>query len=134
MTSNPVQRKISSYPIAARAKAAELRIVILAVAEQLEKPVEESLKWGEPAWLVLGGSTVRVQWSTKTPDALALHFNCKSQLVETFREIYREELRYEGNRTVWLPLDKALPIPILQHCVSLAFRYHTIKHLPLLGA
>ncbi len=134
MGNNLIQQQISSYPGAAQAKATELRALILAVASQLEKPVEETLKWGEPAWLVPGGSTVRMQWSRKAPDALALHFTCKSSLVETFREIYREELSFGGNRTVWLSLQEPLPTALLQHCVSLAFRYHSIKHLPLLGA
>ena len=124
-----------SYPAQIRRKALQLRKLIYDVASDNDLPVpEETLKWGEPSYLVKKGSTVRIGWSEKSPDDIGLYFNCQSSLVETFRELYVNELRFSGNRAILFGKGEKIPVVTVKHCVSLALTYHRVKHLPLLGA
>jgi len=95
--------------------------------------VEETLKWGEPSYLTKGGSTIRMDWKSKSPAQYAMYFNCNSNLVETFRELYRNRLSFQGNRAIIINLEEPVPVPELKHCITLALTYHKRKHLPLLG-
>lgn len=127
--------RYNQVPEEAKAHLLALREVILSVAESMEKiEVEESLKWGEPSFHVKGGSPIRIDWKEKTPDRYYLYFNCNTKLVETFRELYRDIFHFEGNRAMVFTLGQAIPMIELKHCLRLAFNYHQIKHLPLLGA
>jgi hypothetical protein len=83
--------------------------------------------------LVKGGSTVRFDWKERTPQHYFIFFNCKTKLVDTFRELYSDDLEFEGNRAIVLTLSDPIPRAILQHCIELSLTYKSIKHLPLLG-
>ena len=96
-------------------------------------PVTESIKWGQASYSVKNGSPIRLGWSEKTPNYVSIYFHCQSRLVSTFRELYSNELEYVGNREVRLAVDTPLPEAVLKHCIEMALKYHTIKHLPLLG-
>ncbi len=129
-----IDNKILAYPDAARTKFHEIRSLIFEVAQSNELgDIEETLKWGQPSFLCKSGSTVRLDWQRKAPNSIGLFFNCKTILVETFKEIFGDSLNYEGNRIVWVALDKATP-PELETCILMALNYHKLKKLPLLGA
>lgn len=133
---NPaVQETFNSYPGAISEKMMSLRQLIIDVAFEAEDIdcLEETLKWGEPSYLVNGGSTVRIGWKSARPEEYAVYFNCNTKLVSTFKEIYRDTFSFEGNRAIVFQAKDKLPIAELEHCVALAFSYHKIKHLPLLG-
>ena len=135
MTNNTVQPKFDTYPTSVKLKLLELRSLILDVIERNNLgDFEETLKWGEPSYLVKGGSTVRIDWKPKAKDKYFIFFNCKTKLVDTFRELYSDVLTFEGNRAVVLNLGEPLPIDVLRHCIELSLRYKSVKHLPLLGA
>ncbi len=123
------------YPAGIRLKMLTLRQLILDTAEENDYvgSIEETLKWGEPAYLSRHGSTVRIGWKPSRPEQYALYFNCKTRLVETFREIYNGTFNFEGNRAILLGINEPLPVNELKHCILLAFNYHKIKQLPLLG-
>lgn len=87
----------------------------------------------EPSSVSGIGSTVRIDWKTKTPDNYYTFFNCNTTLVETFRRVYDGIFEFEGNRAIVFHRDADLPIGEVRHCISLALRYHEIKHLPMLG-
>ncbi len=131
-----VRQKFQAYPDGVREKMLFLRRLVLETAQETDGvgEVEETLKWGEPSYLVKGGSTVRMDWKERSPDQVAFYFNCQSALVETFRELYPERFRFEGNRAVVLGVNDDIPVDAVKHCVSLALVYHKIKHLPMLGA
>jgi hypothetical protein len=130
-----VKDKFDTYPDHIQKIMKQIRNAILDVAkEDGIGEVEETLKWGEPSYLVKGGSTVRIDWKPKFPNQYAIYFHCKTLLVETFREIYGELFKYEGNRAIVLQTSERIPITELKHCISLSFRYHKIKNIPLLGA
>ena len=65
--------------------------------------LEETLKWGEPSYLVKKGSTIRMDWKVKTPDQYAMYFKCTSKLVPTFRELFGDLFKYEKNRAILFP-------------------------------
>lgn len=124
-----------SYPDQIKSTALQLRQLIFDSARDHELPVpEETLKWGEPSYLVKKGSTVRIGWSEKNPEDIGLYFNCQTSLVETFKELYPEELRFAGARAILIGKGEKIPVATLNHCIGLALTYHRVKHLPLLGA
>lgn len=126
---------IADYPDDVQAVFRDVRKLVLAVAKETVgiANTQETLKWGEPSYLAAGGSTVRMKWSKKQPKQFLLYFNCNSILVETFREIYRDEFTYDGNRAMSFPIDHKVPEAALKHCLSMAMQYHKLKRQPLLG-
>ncbi|MBV1880109.1 MAG: DUF1801 domain-containing protein [Pseudomonadales bacterium] len=129
-----IQEKFDSYPDQIALLLHPLRDLILKVAEDQDLgKVEETLKWGQPSYLVKNGSAVRIDWTPKAPNQYCLLFHCQTKLVDTFREIYSDSLEFQGNRAIVLSINQRLPERVIQRCVELAFRYKSIKHLPLLG-
>jgi uncharacterized protein (UPF0248 family) len=135
ITNPQITAKFASYPEHIQSKLHHLRQLILEAAEENEDigEIEETLKWNEPSYLAKGGSTVRFDWKPKTPNQYVIYFNCKTTLIETFKEIYLDDFVYEGNRAIIFQLDDEIPQNALKHCITLSFKYHHIKHLPLLG-
>jgi hypothetical protein len=135
MMNKDVLAKFDTYPYCAKAKLLALRVLILEVIDKHNLgDVEETLKWGEPSYQVNGGSAVRIDYKAKAKNSYFLFFNCKTKLVDTFRELYSDVLTFAGNRAIVLDVNAPLPIDILRHCIELSLKYKSIKHLPLLGA
>jgi hypothetical protein len=124
------------YPPVMRKRLMLLRQLILDTAEKTEDvgPLEETLKWGEPSYIASGGSTIRMDWKPDKPDCYFLYFHCQTRLVDTFKELYGDKFRFEGNRAIVFLKDEEIPNEELKHCVYLALTYHMRKHLPMLGA
>lgn len=114
-----------------------LRQLILDTAREIAEVgvLEETLKWGEPSYLTIPktGSTIRIDWKRKTPDQYAMYFHCKTTLVDTFKEIYGDTFRYEGNRAIIFNMDDDIPVEELKHCIALSLSYHQRKHKSMLG-
>ena len=127
--------KFAAYPKRAKAKLEALRTLIIETAAEIEtiQEIEETLKWGEPSYIVKKGSTIRMDWKPKNPDQYALYFNCNTSLVETFRMVYGNLFKYEKNRAILLDLESEIPKKELKACIGMALQYHTLKHQPLLG-
>ncbi|HED17650.1 MAG TPA: DUF1801 domain-containing protein [Gammaproteobacteria bacterium] len=123
------------YPKQIREKMLFLRTLVIDTATTAEgiDRLEETLKWGEPAYLTKSGSTIRMDWKKSSPNQYAMYFNCKTSLVDTFREIYGDCLRFEGNRAIVFYENDEIPVDELKHCILLSLTYHRIKHLPMLG-
>ena len=131
---NKIEQIVLSYPPRAQQCFHKIRDLIYQVArENSLGNIEETLKWGEPAYLIKGGSTLRVDWKAKSPDNLYLFFNCNTVLVETFREVFFDVFEFDGKRAIKLNTNKAVPIEELTQCITVTLRYHKVKHLPLLG-
>ncbi len=126
---------INKYSPEVKKKLLELRSLIIEVAESDPdiSQLEETLKWNEPSYLTKYGSTIRMDWKSKTPDQVQLYFKCTSKLVLSFKEVFGDRLKYENNRAIILKLDEKLPIPILQKCIHAGLSYHKVKHLNKLG-
>ena len=90
--------------------------------------IEESLKWGQPAFLPVKpkvGSTIRV-WR-HDEQHVALYFNCQSTLVEDFIFLFADELQYSGNRAIVFSVDTPLPEVLVRQCIRMALYYHRDK-------
>ncbi len=133
---NPlVAHVFNSYPSPMRQKLLHLRQLVLDTAKEykLADTLEETLKWGEPSYLAKTGSTVRMDWKSSAPEQYAMYFHCKTRLVDTFKELYGDKLKFEGNRAIIFHQDDEIPIDEVKHCILLSLTYHDRKHLPMLG-
>ena len=98
-----VAEVFASYPKHIKNKLMFLRQLVFDVASETEGvgEVEETLKWGEPSYLVEGGSTIRMDWIKSSPDHYAMYFHCQTKLVDTFKELYKDKFKFEGNRILY---------------------------------
>ncbi|WP_421878967.1 DUF1801 domain-containing protein [Marinoscillum sp.] len=133
--SDQVRQVFMEYPDEVRPKLNQLRDIIIETAEEARVPkLIETTKWGEPSYVAKKGSTIRMDWKSKTPDKYYLFFICSTQLVSTFRFIFGDELTFEGDRAIVFDLNEELPVKQIKRCLQLALNYHQVKHLPHLGA
>ena len=121
-----------SYPIPVKQKLLFLRQLIFDVAAETEGvgQIEETLKWGQPSYLTVrpkSGSTIRIDQVKSKEGQYAMYFHCQTSLVDTFKEIYRDEFIFEGNRAIVFGTDESLPIEALMDCISMALTYHLRK-------
>lgn len=124
-----VTEKFDAYPDGIKEKMLRLRALVIECAEELKIPkIEETLKWGEPSYLAKKGSTIRMDWKTKTPDQYAMYFKCTSKLVPTFKKRFGDTFNYEKTRAILFGLDDEIPVSELKACISLALQYHVVKH------
>ena len=112
-----------------------LRSLIAETAKEVESItiLEETLKWGEPRYLTRYGSTIRIDWKSKMPNQYTMYFQCTSELVPTFKIIYKNTFKFEGNRAIIFKIQDDLQKEKLKHCITTALTYHKVKHLPTLG-
>ena len=131
-----VAEVFENYPTHMRKKLMFLRQLVLDTASETEglAAIEETIKWGEPSYIAKGGSTVRIGWKASNPSQYAMYFHCQTKLVDTFKEVYGDKFKYEGNRAIVFDKNDKIPVKELKHCIALALTYHSRKHLPLLGA
>ncbi len=127
-----VKAVLDAYPETIRDRLLELRGIIFDVASTTDGvgPLEETLKWGEPAYLTRktgSGSTIRIAPVRKSDSKFAVYFNCKTSLLDRFRELYPEQFQFDGNRALVFAISDDLPIDPLKHCIALALTYHRRK-------
>lgn len=121
-----------SYPPGPRRKLLALRRLILDTAAATDGvgPIEETLKWGEPAYLTSetgSGSTIRIAWKPAEPDAYAIYFHCQTTLVADFRRRFPHEFHYDGNRRIVFEGSERVAKEPLRHCIATALTYHLQK-------
>lgn len=126
-----VATKFSTYPVDIRTKLEYLRQFIFEVASQTNEvgQLEETLKWGQPSYLTSeskSGSTIRIDWISKSPSQYAIYLNCNTSLVDSYRTLF-PELNYYGQRAIVFDIKEPLPEKPLRVCISMALRYHLDK-------
>lgn len=121
-----VKAAFAAYPQGLRERLLALRgLVHEAAADAGCGPLEESLKWGQPAWRpkrANAGTTVRAD-ATKD-GGYALYIHCQTTLAAEFRDLYPKLFRYEGDRALLFRADEAPPSDALRHCIALALTYN----------
>ena len=127
-----VARVFAAYPPKMRRKLMILRQLIFDTAAEIDGvgEIEETLKWGEPAYVTAksgSGSTVRIDWKKSKPSQYAMYFHCQTKLVDTFRTLFPDDFRYEGNRAIIFGADDAVPVEELSLCIAAALTYHRDK-------
>lgn len=104
-TNPAVVQVFHAYPAHARQQMHELRELILDTAAHTDGvgEIEETLKWGEPAYVTSqtkSGSTVRIDWKKARPDECAMYFHCQTTLIETFRTLFPHAFKFRGDRAL----------------------------------
>jgi Domain of unknown function (DU1801) len=130
---NPeVAALFESYPKEIKAKLLSLRRLIFDVASKTDGvgKLEETLKWGQPSYLTTqtqSGSLVRIDQIKSQEGKYAMFFHCQTTLVDTFKEMYRGQFEFGGNRSIIFNVKDKVPVEELSHCVSMALTYHLNK-------
>jgi len=121
-TNPKVKEAFNRYPKTVRPRIEYLRKLILETAAAIDgiDRLEETLKWGEPSYLVKKGSTLRIDWKEKRPNQYAMYFKCTSKLVETFKVVYKDLFAFENNRAIIFQLNDKIPEAELKKCIEVA--------------
>lgn len=119
----------ADHPEPLAEKLIELRKIILDIASDNPAigPLEETLKWGEPAFLTSAtgsGTTVRINRHKKSDDRYAFYVHCQTDLVERYKQLYDDKLNFDGNRAVVFEVKDELPVDAVRHCIAMALTYH----------
>lgn len=127
-----VAQAFAAYPVDFRRKILALRELIFQTAALTEGvgKIEETLKWGEPAYVTSqsrSGSTIRIGWKKSHPSHYAMYFHCQTNLVDTFRALFPTEFKFEGNRAIVFNEHDVVPTVSLALCVAAALTYHRSK-------
>ena len=127
-----VAQAFEAYPLDIRRKLLALRALIFQTAALTEGVgmIEETLKWGEPAYATSqskSGSTMRIGWKKSTPSQYAMYFHCQTNLVDTFRALFPAEFKFEGNRAIVFNEHDVVPTDSLALCIAAALTYHRSK-------
>ena len=120
-----------AMPRPARMRLLRLRRIIFDAARASDVgEIEESLKWGQPAYRPKAprvGTTIRLGWSESDPGQVTLYVHCQTRLLDMFRERFPTEFRYDGNRAVHLPVTGPLPEAAVHRIAAMALCYHRDK-------
>ncbi|MET3612631.1 hypothetical protein ABID16_000936 [Rhizobium aquaticum] len=119
----------AAFPQPTRSQILRIRQMIFEVAETTPGvgALTETLKWGEPAYLTeasRSGSTIRLGVAKSQDNTVAILFNCRTTLVETFRGHFADVFAYEGNRAILIPASVPLPETALAICLAMALTHH----------
>ena len=124
-----VKAAFAAYPQEMRYALEDLRETILNVADAVKGvgKIEESLKWGQPAYRPVSpqtGTTLRVGAVTGSASEYALFFHCQTTLADDFEQLYPGMFRIVDNRSLVFTLGEVAPDMPLRHCIALALTYH----------
>ncbi len=126
--SDQFRTRIDSWPDAAQQSLLTCRQMFHDIAAKAAiGPLEESLKWGQPAWRPKKprtGSTLRMDWSPKYPTHLSLFVDCKTDLAARIQNLYPTFPQNDGRRHLAFPLAAPLPEQAIAHLAEMTFGYH----------
>ncbi|NNE53876.1 MAG: DUF1801 domain-containing protein [Sulfitobacter sp.] len=127
----PLLNRISSWSDEAQAAAWACRTLFHGIAQERGVgPLQESLKWGQPAWRPAKprtGSTLRMDWNEGTPDRLNLFVDCKTDLAARMDDLYPDLAFNDGRRHLAIGLGDPLPEQALAHLAEMTFCYHIAR-------
>jgi hypothetical protein len=124
-----VKAVFARYPAPLRDRLMRLRQIILDTAANTEGvgAITETLKWNEPAYLPRKagvGTTIRINAIKGSETRYAMFVHCQTSLVDTFRQHYSKQLRFEGTRAIVFDMEREPPEAPVRHCIALALTYH----------
>ena len=124
-----VQAAFDAWPAPVRAALLDLRGLILetAAATPGVGPLTEALRWKQPAYLTErsgSGTTIRIDGLKGSADGYALFVNCKTTLLDSYRHLYPDAFRFDGQRALIFSTTAPPPRDALRHCIALALTYH----------
>ena len=117
----------ASYPPLVRERLLDLRALILTTAAETEGvgPVEEALRWGEPAFLTPSGSgtTIRIAPVRGAADHYGLFVPCQTPLIGDVRPRLPDGVEVDGTRGLLFHVADALPTAVLAQVIARALCY-----------
>ncbi|WP_298568672.1 DUF1801 domain-containing protein [uncultured Aliiroseovarius sp.] len=116
-----------SFPTDARAGLLDLRDLIFRTAKKTPSVgrIEETLKWGQPAYLTpdsKSGTTIRL--GVPKSGGFALFVHCQTTLMSEFQTLFPDGFTYEGNRAIHFTDGQDLPHDTLRLLIKSALTYH----------
>ena len=126
-----VDAVFKAIPMAPRAHLLSLRNVIFEAARAADTgPLEETLKWGQPAYRPLkprSGTTLRLGWADALPNRISLYVPCQTTLVDSYRERFPDAAQYDGNRAVHINDGSKMDTDAMHQIAAMALTYHRAK-------
>ena len=125
---NPrVEAAYACFPETARLGLLRLRELIFEIAAETPGvgPLEETLKWGQPAYLTpetRSGSTIRL--GVPKSGGFALYVHCQTTIIAEFRNRFPDDLAYEGNRGIHFRDVAELSSNPVRLVIARALTYH----------
>ena len=92
-------------------------------------PLDESLKWGQPAWRPRAprtGSTLRLNWSAADPARITAYVDCKTDLAAQMHLRFPDLPGNDGRRALSFNLSDPNTEALWQ-LAHLTFTYHRAK-------
>ena len=131
MEHTPLTDTLATWSAPAQKCAHTCRTLFHTIAKDADTgPLEESLKWGQPAWrprTARTGATLRMHWDAATPDRLSLYVDCKTDLAARMQDIYPDLPLNDGQRHLGININAPLPEQALAHLAEMTFTYHRAK-------
>ena len=126
-----IRDQIARWPQAAQGHFHGARALALRAAQGAETgPLDETLKWGQPAWRPRRprtGSTLRLNWSPARPDHLMAFVDCKTDLASLMSTRFPGQFENDGRRSLAFDLNAPLPQDAIAQLAHLTFTYHRRK-------
>ncbi len=124
--SDAVRSAFDAFPAEARQPLLQIRDLIFEVAAETPGvgPIEETLKWGQPAYLTpetRSGTTIRL--GVPKSGGYAVFTHCQSRVIPEFRSLFGDEFTYDGNRAVTFGPDDAVDLEKLRWLIRGALAY-----------
>lgn len=120
-----VQSVIAKFPEDTQAGVLRLRTLIyeVAVATPGVGLIEETLKWGQPAYVARHGSTLRIGHHRQACFALFAH--CQTNIIAAYAQAFPGWDRLDGNRAVLFDTPRQIEPTRLSKLIAHALTYHT---------
>ena len=121
-----VEAAFDAFPKPERQRLLELRALIFETAESTDGvgALQETLKWGQPAYLTpetKSGSTIRL--GVPKDGGFALFAHCQTSIIGDFQALFPVEFTYDGNRAVRFATGEVPPADALKLLIKSALTY-----------
>jgi len=127
-----VAAAFKAFPNELRLRLLALRQKIFETAEKTEDAgeIEETLKWGVPAYLTKSpksGTTIRLAPTTDERQ-FGLFVHCQTSLIKDFKKKHPKAFQYSGTRALIFDMAEDAPDPeLLTEFIETALTYHSRK-------
>ncbi|MBY5932280.1 hypothetical protein KUV51_04645 [Tateyamaria omphalii] len=131
MTPTDILARVETWPTPAQTHFLRTRTLVHEVATSEDiGPLDESLKWGQPAWRptrARTGSTLRVDWSPSTPNRLLAFVDCKTDLAAQMDLRFPGQFHNDGRRALGFDTETPLDEDAVWQLAQLTLTYHRAK-------
>ena len=125
-----VEAAFAALPEPGRRGLLALRRLIFQTAAETPEAgrLEETLKWGQPAYLTpdtKAGSTIRL--GLPKEGGFALYAHCQTTIISDFRSLFPDDFAFEANRAVHFEDERSIEPDKLSLLIRSALTYHLRK-------